>query len=88
MDGWPADSTANVGDRVDLTCKAGSGGIPTAFEWYIDGRNAPTMGNALLALLVDERAAGDYKCKAINADGTTESITKTLIVAKAKGELQ
>ena len=38
-----------------------------------------------MAPQVTTNSSGDYKCKAINADGSTDSIIKTLTV---KGELK
>ena len=82
---WPSDSTVNIGDNVELMCRAGNGGAATSFEWDLKGMTPPTEGKPRFAFVVSEKSAGDYKCKAINADGSTDSITQTLIV---KGESQ
>ena len=91
MDGWPSDSTVNVGDVLGLLCKAGNGGTPISFTWYKDDSKIISLGTtgAILQMTIQDTSfAGDYKCKAINADGSTDSITQTLIVGKAGGELK
>jgi len=79
-----------------LACNAGNkGGKPTKFEWYNGDTKllssseaigaASIAGESYTADIKDTSAAGDYKCRALNADGGTDSITQTLIV---NGELR
>ena len=87
--GWPTTGSVKVGNSLTLTCaKAATGGTPTSYELYRGAAKLTTTGNEgqtytiASASLTDE---GDYKCKAINADGSAESTVKTLDV---KGRLR
>ena len=59
--------------------------MSTSFEWYKDNVNLMSSDQKYEVTVEDKSFAGVYKCKAINADGSTDSITQTLTV---KGELQ
>ena len=80
ISGWPSNSTINVGEKLDLACNAANnGGTPTSFEWYKD--NVQQSSDQKYEVTIDDTIlAGDYECKATNADGSTKSVTRTLIV--------
>ena len=82
MTGWPKGSALTAGDKLNLTCEAATkGGVPDSFKWYkgVTKMNSTgTKGERYHVMSVATTDAGDYRCKAINADGTAESVSQTL----------